>query len=130
MEYKIKLSDEASLVGQMTRIKELHDSRINYKRLCDVFKNLRSGSGGKRDANRNCFNISGWKKFFESYEVNVSEQQVQLIFNYIITYYHGQIREEEEGRYAVLGFYNVPPDEMFALERIALLALESALVTK
>ena len=130
MEYKIKLSDEAKLIGQMTRIKELHDNNIHYKRLCDVFKNLRSGSGGKRDANRNSFNILGWKQFLESYEVNVTEEQVQLIFNYILTYYHGQLREEDNGDISVLGFYNVPPDEMFALERIALLALESALVTK
>ena len=126
MEYKITIDGPEELETRIIELKAINDAGIDYSLFWNVLRQLRNGVTSPRPADSNSFDSSGWSEFLSEYGVQLSPNQIELIFNYTIKYHRNILRKDSSGNFQAIGNINISEDENpFGFEMISLNSLTS-----
>lgn len=124
MEFLISVDPEQGrLENRLGEVKELYATGLNYNLFWSIIHNLHNGP---TSSNRlNSFDIDGWVEFYAQYQIILSAELLELVFEYVRKHYGQILRKNSSTEYLQLLHYNISADENpFGFELIVLKSLE------
>ncbi|MCK7590606.1 hypothetical protein M0G43_08480 [Subsaxibacter sp. CAU 1640] len=100
-------------------LKELFDNRVTYDLFWNLLYNMHNGPTRRIRIQWNSFDIAGWAEFYKRENIEVNENQIKLVFDYLNIYHNNVVIGLGQNKYQANHNYDIQ-EENFMIELIAL----------
>ena len=125
--YPIQIStsalNERSLLEQIESLKHIAKLGVVWQLFHDIVINAHNGTTSQmrfRPEDRNSFILGGWVQHYAKYQIAVDEDQIELIFDYLIKYHSGILQKADK----IYTLINSPRNMEMKFEFVVLKTLE------
>lgn len=118
MKYTFEIADN-QFENRLLEIKGIYDAEVDYSIFWQIVQNLKNYT--TRTNRYNSLSIEEWVALYSKSRISVTENQLQLVFEYLRKHYSGILRRVDEKTYSENLTSNISGDENpFGLEMVVL----------